>query len=139
MLGRPHDGPRPSHQKSTCLTQLNLGGLWGANVVTLCSKFRPKETRVLHRADDIKSNNNLCSFPESCLRDVWSTEFVTCVQAGGSEDRVVDRRSCPPQGPPETPPWRQLKGKSMVSYVNSRTNATRIGWYMWQIDSSFAP
>ena len=34
-------------------------------------------------------------------------------------------------------PWRQPRGKSMVSLVNSLTNATRIGWHVWEIDSTF--
>ena len=29
--------------------------------------------------------------------------------------------------------------KSMVSLVNSHTNATRIGWNLWEIDLRFAP
>jgi len=29
-------------------------------------------------------------------------------------------------------------GKSMVSSVNSHTNATRIGWHLWEIDLRFA-
>jgi hypothetical protein len=36
------------------------------------------------------------------------------------------------------PPWRQPRGKSMVSLVNSHTNATRIGWHLWEIDLRFA-
>ena len=32
--------------------------------------------------------------------------------------------------------WR--RGKSMVSLVNSHTNATRIGWHLWEIDLRFA-
>ena len=30
-------------------------------------------------------------------------------------------------------------GKSMVSSVNSNTNATRIGWHLWEIALRFAP
>ena len=37
------------------------------------------------------------------------------------------------------PPWRQPRGRWMVSLVNSHTNATRIGWHMWEIDFRFAP
>jgi len=37
-----------------------------------------------------------------------------------------------------SPPWRQPRGKSMVSSVNSHTNATRIGWHLWEIDLRFA-
>ena len=37
------------------------------------------------------------------------------------------------------PPWRQPRGKSMVSSVNSHTNASRIGWHLWEIDFKFAP
>ena len=29
-------------------------------------------------------------------------------------------------------------GKSMVSLVNSHTNATRIGWHLWEIGCRFA-
>jgi len=32
------------------------------------------------------------------------------------------------------PSWRQPRGKLMVSSVNSHTNATRIGWHLWEID-----
>ena len=42
-------------------------------------------------------------------------------------------------GKTKVPPWRQPRGKSMVSLVNSHTNATRIGWHLWDIDSKFAP
>jgi len=34
---------------------------------------------------------------------------------------------------------RQPRGKSMVPLVNSHTNATRIGWHLWEIDLRFAP
>ena len=37
------------------------------------------------------------------------------------------------------PPWRRPRGNSMVSSVNSHTNATRIGWHLWEIDLRFAP
>ena len=37
------------------------------------------------------------------------------------------------------PPWRQPRGRWMVSLVNSHTNATRIGWHLWEIDLRFAP
>ena len=40
---------------------------------------------------------------------------------------------------PHYPPWRQPRGKTMVSFVNSHTNATRIGWHPWEIDLRFAP
>ena len=32
------------------------------------------------------------------------------------------------------PPWRQPKGKWMVSFVNSHTNTTSKGWHLWEID-----
>ena len=35
--------------------------------------------------------------------------------------------------------WRQPRGKTIVSLVNSHTNATRIGWHLWEIDLRFAP
>ena len=37
------------------------------------------------------------------------------------------------------PPWRQSRGKLMVSSVNSHTNATRIRWHLREIDLRFAP
>ena len=40
---------------------------------------------------------------------------------------------------PSDPPRRQPRGKWMVSLVNSHTNATRIGWHLWEIDLRFAP
>ena len=39
----------------------------------------------------------------------------------------------------QAPPWRQPQGKWMIVSVNSHTNATRIGWHLWEIDSRFAP
>ena len=36
------------------------------------------------------------------------------------------------------PPWRQPRGKWVVSLVNSYTNATRIGWRVREIDLRFA-
>ena len=38
-----------------------------------------------------------------------------------------------------SPPWSQPRGNSMVSLVNCHTNATRIGWHLWEIDLRFAP
>ena len=38
----------------------------------------------------------------------------------------------------ETPPWRQPRRKWMVSLVNSHTNATSIGWHLWEIYLRFA-
>ena len=37
------------------------------------------------------------------------------------------------------PPWRQPRGKSMVSLVNSHTNATSKRWHLWEIDLRFSP
>ena len=34
---------------------------------------------------------------------------------------------------------RQPRGKLMVPFVNSHEHATRIGWYLWDIDLRFAP
>ena len=39
----------------------------------------------------------------------------------------------------QQPPWRQPRGKSMVSFVNSYINSTRIGWHLLEIDLRFAP
>jgi len=36
-------------------------------------------------------------------------------------------------------PKVQPRGTPMVSLVTSHTNATRIGWHLWQIDLRFAP
>ena len=36
------------------------------------------------------------------------------------------------------PPWRQPKGKWMVSLVNSHTSATSNWWHLWEIDLIFA-
>ena len=36
------------------------------------------------------------------------------------------------------PPCRQPRGKFMVSLVIFHTNATRIGWHLWEIDLRFA-
>jgi len=35
-------------------------------------------------------------------------------------------------------PWREPRGKWMVSLVNSHTNATLKMWHLWEIDLRFA-
>ena len=37
----------------------------------------------------------------------------------------------------ESPPWRQLRGKRVVSLINSHTNATSKRWHLWEIDLKF--
>ena len=37
-----------------------------------------------------------------------------------------------------SPPWRQPRGKWMVSLVNCHTNATSNRWHLWEIDARFA-
>ena len=65
------------------------------------------------------------------------------IEGGGVRVLLLSRAAqhsvCPQTIFPEPPPWRQPRGKWMVSLVNSHTNATRIGWYMWEIDLRFAP
>ena len=38
-----------------------------------------------------------------------------------------------------TPPWRQPRGKWIVSLANSHTNAISQSWNLWKIDLRFAP
>jgi len=38
-----------------------------------------------------------------------------------------------------TPPWRQPRGKTIVSLVNSHANATSKSQHLWEIDFRFAP
>ena len=40
--------------------------------------------------------------------------------------------------PDPLPPWRQPRGKWLVSLVNSHTNATSKRWHLWEIDLRFA-
>ena len=44
----------------------------------------------------------------------------------------------PPPLTTHLPPWRQPKGKWMVSVVNSHTNTTSKRWHLWEIDLRFA-
>ena len=54
--------------------------------------------------------------------------------------RVPHPSCAPPRMPTShTPPWRQPRGKWVVSLVNSHTNTTRIGWHLWEINLRFAP
>ena len=53
--------------------------------------------------------------------------------------RAIQREINPQPSTRLTPPWRQPRGKSMVSLVNSHTNATGIGWHLWEIDLRFSP
>ena len=49
-------------------------------------------------------------------------------------------RAAPARSPPLShPPWRQPRGKKMVSLVNSPTNDTRIEQHLCGIDLIFAP
>ena len=61
------------------------------------------------------------------IREVNSTVPRGCAQAVPSTRRNRSRQ----------PPWRQPRGKWMVSSVTSHTNATRIGWHVWEIDLKF--
>jgi len=47
-------------------------------------------------------------------------------------------RHQPPFFPSSGPPWRQPRGKWIVSLVNSHTNATLKRWHLWEIDLRFA-
>ena len=44
----------------------------------------------------------------------------------------------PQPAPWYQPPWRQPRGKEMVSLANSHTNATSKRWHLWEIDSRVA-
>ena len=56
-----------------------------------------------------------------------------------SQSTARDGSVCASHSLPLHPPWRQLRGKLMVSLVNFHTHATRIGWHPWGIDLIFAP
>ena len=64
-------------------------------------------------------------------------------QSSGSN--VIPRRARPglaglrPHIREPTAPWRQPRGKIVVSLVNSHTNATRMGWHLWVINLIFVP
>ena len=60
----PHDGVRPFHQKSTCITQLTFGLFRNRNWFQLGSEFPPDETLVAHRVD---------TRILSSVKDSWST------------------------------------------------------------------
>ena len=47
-------------------------------------------------------------------------------------------KACSPLAWQRRPPWRQLRGKWMVSLVNSCTNATSKKWHLCEIDTRFA-
>ena len=42
------------------------------------------------------------------------------------------------KGEYQVPPWKQPRGKWMVSLVNSDTNVTSKRWHLWEIDLRFA-
>ena len=58
---------------------------------------------------------------------------------GGSEPEQEDGAGEGGVGFSGTPPWRQPRGKLKVSVVNSRSDATRFGCHLLEIDSSFTP
>ena len=58
---------------------------------------------------------------------------MRCQETDAEEERTTARVS------PHLPPWRQPRGKPMVSLVNFHTNATRIGWHLREMDLRFAP
>jgi len=47
---------------------------------------------------------------------------------------VLERHRETPALCPGKPPWRQPRGKWMVSLVNSHTNTTSKRWHLWEID-----
>ena len=70
--------------------------------------------------------------------DCWSTADEAPAQARLTRRASLQAQRRPPGDQPP-PPWKQPRGKWMVSLVNSHTNATRIGWHQWEIDFRFAP
>ena len=61
-----------------------------------------------------------------------------CLQGGQQKPSTHSQRP-PPQIQENTSVAWQPRGKWMVSLVNSHTNATRIGWHLWEIYLTFAP
>jgi len=58
---------------------------------------------------------------------------------GGGKRGVWDPRQGDQPAPlHRPPPWKQPRGKWMVSLVNSHTNATSKRWHLWEIDFRFA-
>jgi len=72
--------------------------------------------------------SHACSRMTCAARGPCSYFAPSWVQSSHPEARFV------PQ-----PPWRQPRCKSMVSSVNSHTDAARIGWHLREIDLRFAP
>ena len=71
----------------------------------------PLDVALVHRCQRLRAGVHHEEFPP-----LLSSEYGTC-----------------------KPPWRQPRGKFMVSVANSHTHATRIGWHLWEIDLRFAP
>ena len=61
----------------------------------------------------------------------------TCNESKEEEKEGQQAQHPVHQTPAQSPPWRQPRGKWMVSLVNSHTNATRIGRHLWEIDLRF--
>ena len=61
-----------------------------------------------------------------------NTPLHIACEKGFEEIIKVSAISC------SSPPWRQPRGKWMVSLVNFHTNPARIGWHLWEIDLRFA-
>jgi len=72
------------------------------------------------------------------LRVIKKKKKKTCTAIGCRSGDVCPGLRVPGQTDP-LPPWRQPRGKTIVSLVHSHTNATRIGWHLWEIYLRFAP
>ena len=65
--------------------------------------------------------------------------FFTCTCNRGRNAVRVRWRDTRREIVGASPPWRQSRGELMVSLVNCRTNASIIGWHLWENDLRFDP
>ena len=110
----------------SCITQLKAQGCYRT-----CneSKEEEKKVRALTPNHRRKAHPSMSDCPLCVGR--WFNAYPYFPFS------LVERKTSSPTFP-TAPPWRQPIGKSMVSSVDSHTNATRIGWHLWEIDLRFA-
>ena len=122
-----------------------------ALLLEVCPPFTPGPARgwFLNCSEIWSIFQRFCQFLRNFVNQIIFEETLSTFGKRCPQERPCDTsidrvllalllEVCPPTLAP-LPPWRQPRGKLMVSLVNSHANATRIGWHLWAIDRRFAP
>jgi len=93
------------------------------------------ETKIPPWGSSLAGRAMFCQSNLVSAASAFSLDLPYCPEARPSRFRGA---GCSLRLEKSSPPWRQPRGKTMVSLVNSHANATRIRQHLWEIDLRFA-